>query len=145
MDKNETKTEIKSTEDLEWAYPELCKNIADRAAAAERQRMKDLDKIGAAVPAELLNEAKYGDQPMDARELALQTLIAEGKAGGNYLKDMKDDVKDSKAGEVPPSPEAGDAENQSEDKKDKGNEVSKDKVSGLANILNTDKRREQKK
>lgn len=145
MDDNETKSEIKSMEDLERAYPEFCKNIADRAAAAERQRMKDLDKIGAAVPAELLDEAKYGDQLMDARELALQTLIAEGKAGSNYLKDMKDDVKDSKAGEVPPSPEAGDAETQSEGKEVKGNEVSKDKVSGLANILNSDKRREQKK
>lgn len=145
MDENETKSEIKSTEDLEKAYPEFCRNIADQAAAAERQRMKDLDRIGASVPAELLNEAKYGDQPMDAKDLAFRALIAERKDGADYLEKMRDDAKDSRAGEVPPSPEAGDAETQGKDGEGKGSEVSKDKVSGLMNILNTDRRREQRK
>lgn len=61
--KGETKVDIKNSNDLREAYPELVKEIENSArtagASEERERMRGLDEVASAIPAEMLNEAKY--------------------------------------------------------------------------------------
>lgn len=61
--KGETNVDIKNCDDLRTAYPELVKEVEDNArktgAAEERERMHGLDEVASAVPAEMLNKAKY--------------------------------------------------------------------------------------
>ncbi len=139
--------EIKSLEDMKKEYPDFCRDLAEEAAVKERQRIHDLDQISCSVPAAMLEEAKYGKNPVDAKELAYQALVAEKGTGTDYLKKMKDDASDSRAEQVEPSPESGDAENESRlfgKSGTKEETVDEAKVSNLANALNSDKRRERK-
>lgn len=138
MDETEN-NEIKTLDELRQRYPELCKAFEKEVRDKERMRLKDIDDISASVPKELLDEAKYGEKPMDASELALQALLAEKKLGESYLNDMRNDAMNSKAGEVTASPESGDPENETGRPADKGKD--ENKVKNLADELNKDKRR----
>lgn len=136
--------EIRTPEALKDKYPDLCQAIAEEAAEKERKRIQDLDKISHSVPSDMLEDAKYGKEPLDAKDLAFKALAAEKGAGKEFLKKMKNDADESGAGEVPPSPESGDAENEAgagEKKKD----VDEERISNLAKQMNNDKRREKRK
>ena len=66
----------------------------------ERERMKSLDAISATVPADMLNEAKYGENPMDGKTLAYQAMVNGEKAAEAYMKNAMDDSKASGVEEV---------------------------------------------
>lgn len=137
MDETE-KNEVETLDEMKQRYPEFCKAFEKEVKDKERKRLRDLDQISDSVPKDLLDKAKYED-PVDAKELAFRAILAEKKLGESYLADMRDDVKESKAGEVPASPESGDAENETGKPANKAKD--ENKIKGLANELNKDKRR----
>lgn len=142
MDENE----IKSLEDMERAYPEFCKAIADRAVQEERSRLKSLDEIGSQIPEKMLEDAKYGDKPVDAKELAFRALVAEKEAGSSFFGKAKDDAQESGADEVGASPESGGVERDGGDTAGLGNaggEVPEERISNLKKAMNLDKRRKK--
>lgn len=131
--------EIETLDDMKKAYPELCENLAEEAVEKERTRMKELDKIGAAVPAEMLAKAKY-EEPMDAKTLAFHALVTEKNLGENFMSQMQKDMKSSGADDVTPSPEAGDANNADGSPEDDH----KEKVKGLVAVMDKVKKRRDK-
>lgn len=142
MDENE----IKSLEDMERAYPEFCKAIADRAVQEERSRLKSLDEIGSQIPEKMLEDAKYGDKPVDAKELAFRALVAEKEAGSSFFGKAKDDARESGADEVGASPESGGVERDgggAAKLENAGGDVPEVKISNLTKAMNLDKRRKK--
>lgn len=104
MDEKESSKKFETVEDMKKAYPELCKNLKREAIEEERTRLKELDEIGSAVSEELLSKAKY-EEPMTAKDLAFQALVAEKNLGVNFMEKMKNDLRSSGAGEVEAAPE----------------------------------------
>lgn len=104
MDEKESSKKFETVEDMKKAYPELCKNLKREAVEEERTRLKELDEIGTAVSEELLSKAKY-EEPMTAKDLAFQALVAEKNLGVNFMEKMKNDLRSSGAGEVEAAPE----------------------------------------
>jgi ATP-dependent protease ClpP protease subunit len=103
-------------EELRSAYPEAVASIeaAARNAAtaeavtAERTRLKEIEEIEATVgDQELITEAKYGEKACTAQELAFQAMKKQAQLGTQYLSDMKEDYKSSKANQVSTVPNAG--------------------------------------
>lgn len=100
-------------------YPDLCNEIRseakkemsdaiDEAVKAERTRIQNIDEIAGQVGDEtMVREAKFGEKPMDASQLALAALKKQSQLGSNFLKNMKEDAESSKAEEVTPAPNSG--------------------------------------
>ncbi|MFD2089945.1 head maturation protease, ClpP-related [Brevibacillus brevis] len=63
--------------------PNQAQNTQD-AAAQERERLRAIDAIAANIDPALVNEAKYGENPMTAADLALKAM-QEGKMINNGL------------------------------------------------------------
>jgi len=70
------------------------------AVNAERNRLKEIDELPAGIPADMVNAAKYGDKPCDAKELALQALKKNAEANAQQLKNLQQDAKDSGAEKI---------------------------------------------
>lgn len=66
----------------------------------ERERLKSLDAISATVPANMLEEAKYGENPMDGPTLAYQAMVKGEKAAAAYMADAMKDVEESGSNDV---------------------------------------------
>lgn len=109
-------------------HPEISNEIDERIATAraegitegmaqERARMKSLDEISANVTPELLNEAKYGDEPMDGPALAFRAMKENKALAATYMKDALADADDSNASDIGVDPNAG--EETSEEKAEK--------------------------
>lgn len=96
-------------------YDEIVKEIRDEqkaavadAVKAERERIKNIDEIASQVGDDaMVNEAKFGEKPMDASQLALEALKKQSKLGNDFLNNMKDDLQNSGADEVTPTPNSG--------------------------------------
>lgn len=106
-EKNEM--EIKNMDDLRNANPELAQQIENdaRAAgvAAERARIKGIEAIENAIADKnLVNEAKYGENPMTAEQLAFKAMQAQAAIGVNMLGKLADDAKTSGAVDVTGTP-----------------------------------------
>lgn len=78
-----TSMEIKNIEDLKTAYPELMEQARVEAFDAgksqgvfdERARIQEIDTIAKNIPDEqLVQDAKYGDKPLNAEQLALKAM-----------------------------------------------------------------------
>lgn len=86
------------------------KNDNTDYAALERNRLKAIDEIAGNIDPELVNEAKYGKNPMTAEELALKAM-REGKMINGALFDQavqankSSGTDDVKAGQVEQSNE----------------------------------------
>ena len=109
---------IKS-EALEAARVENEKAVED-AVMAERKRIKDIEDIQNRISdKELVNKAKYGDEVMDAKELAFEAMQSETDIEANALNDLDSDVQDSGAANVVADPVQGsEAEQNIHDSKD---------------------------
>lgn len=94
--------EIKNTNDLRQAYPELIEQIENAAresgVADERARIKALDDVANSVEPDMLMQAKY-TQPVDARDMIYNAAIG-GKlvgttapSGANMLNAMAADAQ----------------------------------------------------
>lgn len=92
-------------------HPEISNEIDERIAEAraegvnegiaqERARMQSLDDISACVTPEMLNEAKYGESPMNGQELAFKAMKENKAQGANYLAAASDDAEESGADEI---------------------------------------------
>ncbi|MCM1058324.1 MAG: Clp protease ClpP [Firmicutes bacterium] len=104
------KTKMTLTELLE-ANPETAVEVAAEVEAklnaakaegvkAERERMQSLDAISATVTADALNEAKYGENPLDGPALAYQAMVNGEKLAAAYMAAAKEDSAVSGAEDV---------------------------------------------
>ena len=89
---------------------EAVKNAVDEAVKAERQRMQEIDSIAQTVGAELVNEAKYGEHPMNASELALKALKNQQAQGAEYLNSRNAELESSNVNNVTAAPVSGSEE-----------------------------------
>lgn len=99
-------------EELRAQNPELAESIlaeakaavaADATAAtnAERQRLHEIDSIASIYDDETVNDAKYGDNPCTAQEMAFRAAQKAARTGKKFLDDMEADGKESNAEKVP--------------------------------------------
>jgi hypothetical protein len=107
---------FKTMEEMIQAYPELCAKIRDDAqnsgaalgAAQERERIKAIEEIATGVgDPKLVADAKFGDKPLDAGQLAMAALKRQGAMGANFLDGAKKDAQNSGAAAVGSAPNAG--------------------------------------
>ena len=61
----------------------------------ERKRIMELDDIAKSVTQEALNNAKYGEKTMDAKELSFQVMKDDSLKAASYMKDAVEDSKES--------------------------------------------------
>ncbi len=66
----------------------------------ERKRMQSLDAIAATVTKEALNNAKYGENPVDGPALAYQAMVDGEKLAAAYMAQARKDSEESGAEEV---------------------------------------------
>lgn len=126
--------EAKTVEELRAQYPELTAQLEAQVKAAalsgaagdveaERRRLQEIDALAPVLDPQLVREAKYGEHPCTAQELAYcsaqkaaQTAAGQGRA---FLSMMEEDAINSGAqgvgvadsagsgiGETPPTPES---------------------------------------
>lgn len=93
---------------------EAVKNAVDEAVKAERERMKQIDSVAQTVGAELVNEAKYGENPMSASELALKALQNQQAMGAEYLRNRREEQDASHVNDVTATPVSGSEEDTAE-------------------------------
>lgn len=104
--------EIKNTEDLRKAHPDLVAQIENAARAdgakAERERIQSIEGIQNVVgDAEMVKNAKYGENPINAKDLLYNAAMANAMAGGKTLAGLMADAKDSGAADVDANPTGG--------------------------------------
>ena len=104
--------EIKNVDELRKAYPEFVQQIEANAHAqgvnAERNRIQGIESIQAAIgDAEMIRNAKFGDKPLNAQELALAAMQAQAKIGNTVLTGMVADTAASGVANVAASPAPG--------------------------------------
>lgn len=83
-------------------YPEIqgeldamLKEAEGKGVACERSRLKELDAISASVAGDALNDAKYGQNPLDAKEFAYQALLSDKAKMSAYMADAVKDAEDA--------------------------------------------------
>lgn len=126
-DKNKTKNEgghKMTIEELRESEPNLVneieasaraavdvETIANDAVVAERQRIREIEEIQDSIAdTELVNEAKYGEKPMDAKELAFIAMKRNAKLGNKFIEDTKNEVTKSGAEGVTAVPNSGEGD-----------------------------------
>ena len=127
---------FKTVEELRNAHPDLVAQIENAArdgaqkagTDAERQRIQAIEAIENTIAdKDLINEAKYGENPMTAEQLALAALQAQAQIGANMLDNLDTDAQASGAADVQPAPSGIE-----------GNEPSvEDAAKGIAEIYNS--------
>jgi len=114
------KTMAKNLEELRAENPELAEQIMAEAKAAasqdagavnaaveaERKRIADIDEIAALYDDETVYEAKFGEKPCTAQEMAFAAAKKAAKEGQKFVGDLKDDTKASGADDVNATPAA---------------------------------------
>ncbi len=115
--------EIKTPEELRKAFPELVAQIETAAkadgASAERNRIQEIESVQAAIgDAALIANAKYGEKPMNAQELAFAAMKAQAAAGKQVVDNLTNDTKNSGAADVVATPaQQEEPKNQTDDEK----------------------------
>lgn len=83
------------------------RNAVDEAVKAERTRMQEIDSIAQTIGANLVNEAKYGENPMSAKDLAFKAMQDQQAKGSQYLKDRANELSASGVNNVGADPVSG--------------------------------------
>lgn len=78
------------------------------AIRAERQRIADIDAIAHLFGDDVVNAAKYGDNPCTAQEMAYRAAVDAAKQGKNFMADVQKDYKESGANDVGAAPSSED-------------------------------------
>ena len=104
-EKGETQMDFNTIEELRAAAPELVSQIeteaATQAVADERARQRAIDEISAVISDEqLVQDAKYGENPCTAEQLALRAMQAQAALGAAHLANVAADNAASGAQEV---------------------------------------------
>lgn len=105
----ENTMEFKNVDELRSALPELMAQVENDAKAAgakaERERLQGIEAIEAAVgDADLIKNAKYGETPMTAEQLALAAMKKQAAIGAQMLTNMKADAQGSGVEDVEATP-----------------------------------------
>lgn len=96
--------EIKNIEELKAAYPDLMEQARAEAfdagkadgVAAERERLQGIESIENSIQdKDLIHDAKYGDAPLNAEQLAFKALQKQSALGVTMLQNLKQDTKES--------------------------------------------------
>lgn len=114
--------EIKNLDDLRAAYPDLVTQLETAAQAngcsAERARIQGIEEIENAVgDAELVRDAKYGDKPMNAEQLAFAAMKKQAAVGASVITAMQNDAKNRGAAAVAATPAPAQEPGKSDDDK----------------------------
>lgn len=115
---------ITTMEALRDAYPDLVSQVEAAAKAsekadgikAERARIQGIEAIEAAIgDKEMVREAKYGETPMTAEQLAFKAMQAQAAIGATVVKSLEDDAAKSGAAGVAADPAGSDPKAKEED------------------------------
>ena len=92
--------EIKTVEELKMNFPELVlqieNNSIEKGAKQERERLQAIESIENAITnKDVVKNAKYGENPLTAEQLALVAMKEEAKIRANVLSDLANDKKDT--------------------------------------------------
>lgn len=120
LNKEEVTLEIKNTDELRQHFPDLVAQVENAAkeegkaegkkeglaegAKNERERIQAIDEIGNTVAPDLVNKAKY-IEPMDAKDLAFESLKADAGKGRQYLENTTADNTASGANNLTAQPQ----------------------------------------
>ena len=96
-------------EEMRAQHPDVVAQIEQQAAETartqERARIEAIDSIAASVgDAQLVRDAKYGEAPCTAEQLALKAMQKQAALGAKHLKDAKADNDESGAAGVGAAP-----------------------------------------
>ena len=100
-------------EELRQSEPEVAEALLAEAQAsvsheeavrAERQRCADIDALSGVFDAETIREAKYGENPCTAQEMAFRAAMEMAKQGKSFLNQMRTDYQESGADAVGAAP-----------------------------------------
>ena len=103
--------EIKTTEELRNAFPDLVAQLESAARTegvnTERARIAGIEDIQNAIGnPEMVRNAKFGEKPLDAQQLAFEAMKAQAAVGAKVLDGMTKDTQNSGASAVEPTPAA---------------------------------------
>ena len=92
--------EIKTVEELKMNFPELVlqieNNSIEKGAKQERERLQAIESIENAITnKDVVKNAKYGENPLTAEQLALVAMKEEAKIRANILSDLGNDGKNT--------------------------------------------------
>lgn len=120
---------IKMTlDELQKSDPDLVKQIQDSAKAsvdvsgaeqtavnAERKRIQDIESIEASIgDKELVKNAKYGENPMDAKDLAFAAMQKQASLGNNFLERNAADINASHVQDIGSDANNGEGKDQAQ-------------------------------
>lgn len=95
-------------EELRAESPDLLAQAESAASAsavqAERTRLQEIDAVAGLFSAEMVTDAKYGENACSAQELAYRAAKAAVANGQQFLNNMAADAQASGAAEVPAAP-----------------------------------------
>lgn len=96
--------EIKNKDDLMKAYPDMVNEIRKDAAIdainRERARIKDIQDMTLPGMEQVMQDALYGEHPMDATAYAKEVAKAAKKQAQNHVTALHDDAKNGGANGV---------------------------------------------
>lgn len=101
--------------ELKGELDTMLKTAEERGITGERKRLEELDAIAESVAQEALNSAKYGDNPLDAKEFAYQAMLADKVRMSAYMSDATSDTDASGVNNVGIMPENGEAGNEADE------------------------------
>ena len=135
--KEEPKT--MTLEELRAQHPDLVAQIEQQAVASvraeaiaqERARLQAIESIEASVgDAQLVREAKYGETPCTAEQLAFKAMQQQAALGAQHIANMTADHAESGAADVNAAPNGGEEGTETDDKQ---------KVDAIVGIYNSTK------
>lgn len=125
---NEGGNSTMTLEELRKQYPEQVAEVEAAARAsvdntdavnaavqAERERMQEIDEIACLLDATTVQSAKYGENPMTAKDLLFEQGKKAAKQGKKFLSDLEEDAEESGADGVGAAPGDEDEGNPEED------------------------------
>lgn len=104
LNERDDQMEIKNLNDLKEAYPDLMEQARAEAfdagkaegVAAERARLEGIESIENSIQdKDLIHDAKYGDTPLQAEQLALKALQKQSALGAVTIQNLQADTKES--------------------------------------------------
>ena len=93
----------------------LLKEAEAKGVTGERNRLKELDAISASVAQEALNNAKYGEKPLDAKEFAYQAMLDDKIKMSAYMQNTVSDAEESGVNNVGILPEDSEVSNEADE------------------------------
>ena len=87
------------------------------AVQAERDRLAAIDEVADLFAQDVVREAKYGEKPITAQEMAYNAAISAAKKGSAFMTAAEEDTENSGAAKVGENPAGDDAEADTPDAK----------------------------